>query len=191
MCSTGHQGVLFVVRSAVTLYAFVVALVAAAQGWSGVVRARLFPCRLKPWHLASAQLMLLTYVWILDPIVCSVRTNLRYGGVGPLRQPWQGGLRQLISVMALHAASGTRVPQVPYSALLLVRGILPLLVRAAESGPALLAPVALLRLLPESFAWDAAHMAVTAMCVAHTASVHGHGRQRRLSCQDACDDDGR
>jgi hypothetical protein len=132
--------------------------------------------------------MLLTYVWLLDPIVCGVRTNLRYGDAGPLRQPWQGGLRQLISVMALHAASGSRVPPAPYSALLLVRGILPLLVRAAEAGPAVLAPVAHLRLLPEGLAWDVAHMAVTAMCVAHTASFHAHGRQRRLSCQEACAD---
>ena len=181
MCGTGHRGMLFVVRCAVTLHAFVVAFVVAAQGWSG---AALFPCRLKPSHLAFSHLILLAYAWILDPIVCGMRTNLRYAVAIPLRQPWQGGLRQLITVLALHAASGTHVPPAPYSALLLVRGILPLLVRAAESGPAVLVPLAHLRLLPESLAWDVAHMALTAVCVAHSASMHARRQRRRLSRQD-------
>ena len=185
MCCTGHRDVMFIVRCSVTLYAFAVAFVAAAQARSGgATRARLFPVRLKPSHLASAQLMLLTYVWILDPMVCGVRTNLRYAGTGHLRQPWQGGLRQLLTVLLLHAASGRRMPTAPYSALLLVRGILPLLVRAAETGPAVLAPLVQLRLLPDRVAWDVAHMAGAVMCVAHTASVHAQGRRRRTSCQD-------
>ena len=185
MCCTGHRDVLFIVRCSVTLYAFAVAIVAAAQARSvGATRARLFPVRLKPSHLASAQLLLLTYVWILDPIVCGVRTNLRYAGAGHLRQPWQGGLRQLLTVLLLHAASGRRMPTAPYSALLLVRGILPLLVRAAETGPAVLAPLVQLRLLPDRVAWDVAHMAGAAICVAHTASVQAQGRRRRTSCQD-------
>ena len=168
MCGTGHRGGVFIVRCVVTLYALAVALVAAAQGRSDANRARLFPCRVKPSHLASTQLILLAFVWVLDPIICSVRTNLRYAGAGHLRQPWQGGLRQLIPVLTLHAASATRLPPAPYSALLLARGILPLLVRAAETGPAVLAPLVSMRLLSDRFAWDVAHLAVTAMCVAHT-----------------------
>ena len=74
----------------------------------------------------------------------------------------------------------------------LVRGILPLLVRAAETGPAVLAPLVHLRLLPDRLVWDVAHLAATVMCVAHTVSVHARGKQRRTSCQDrgACAEGG-
>ena len=183
MCCTGHHGVFFIVRCAVTLCAFAVTLAVAVQGRNGATRARL-----KPSHLASAHLMLLAYFWILDPVVCGWRTNLRYAGISRLRQPWQGGLRQLLSVLSMHAASGTHVPPTPYSALLLLRGVLPLLVRAAETGPAVFEPLARLRLLPDNLGWDLLHVTATVLCVAHTAAMGAHGRRRRKLCQgsDAC-----
>jgi hypothetical protein len=115
-----------------------------------------------PWFHLS---LLLLHLVVL-PMAIATETHARFGP--RLRQPWQGGLRQLIVTLVGHLSTEFAVPPVAYAAFMLIRGVLPMLVRAAEAWPGrAAAALAGSRLLVMQPAWDVANAALCLACVVH------------------------
>jgi hypothetical protein len=85
-------------------------------------------------------------------------------------------------MLAAHFLSEQRLPGTLYATIMLLRGLLPLLVRAAEVGPALTSPLAYMKLLSLHPGWDVLHAVLVVACVAHNKAV-----QRRRAARAAAD----
>jgi len=150
-------------RAAVSLLAALSAVLSLSPG----PLARAFRRR----HMAGLSAALTGYGLLVDPVLSGLATHALYG-LG-LRQPWQAGARQLLMTSVAHACTEGSLPSRAYAAIMLVRGMLPLVARAAQwwvlsggEGP-LAWGLAACRLLLLQPAWDLVHLLFCAACVRH------------------------
>jgi len=118
--------------------------------------------RLRGGRISLLHSLVVAWVLIIDPCVCALRTYARYGA--GLRQPWQGGLRQLVVLASIHVSTDTRLPKAAYFTILAIRCIAPLITRMLED-------VIQLRVLIASLAWDGMHAALVFACMVHYVKV--------------------
>jgi len=172
LCCSGARGPVVVAREAVLA---AVLLVAFAPGQL----AR----RLRARHCAALHVAAIAYLIIVEPALCALTTHALFGTA--IRQPWQGGVKQLVFTLAAHLASEQRLPPRAHFALMALRGALPLAVRAAQAqglqAPPPLRLLAALRALPQHAGWDALHAMLAAACVAHCAAVRRTRARRRAT----------
>jgi hypothetical protein len=113
--------------------------------------------------------LLVSYSTIVEPAICALTTHALYGS--GIRQPWQGGVKQIMHTFLTHVSSAQQLPRRAHIVLFVFRGVLPLLVRAAQMrGPHATAAVRLLgalRPLPVHVGWDWLHLLVCFACVLH------------------------
>ena len=116
----------------------------------------------------------MAYFMLIEPVLCALATHALFGVA--IRQPWQGGVKQTSLTLLTHMSAEQRLPRGAHAAMLLLRGALPLAVRAAQAaGPLAVPPtraLAQLRLLPAHVGWDVLHAAVCAACIAHAVVAH-------------------
>ena len=122
--------------------------------------------RLRAGRVTFLHCAVITWVLVINPCICALRTYARYGT--GLRQPWQGGLRQLAVLASIHMSTDMRPPKAAYFAILVLRGAAPLITRMLED-------VIQLRVLSAVPAWDALHLVLVFACMAHYVKV----QQRR------------
>ena len=174
-CMCGHMSShiqIWLLRAFMTATAIRVALVALAAG-----EAR--RCRLGT-TVSLVHCALLANVLILDPAWQAVSTYRRFGGVGVLRRPWRGGTVLLVTTVLSHLFSATRPPPRTYAAIMVCRGVVPLLARGALAGPAVLQWLAWIKLVDASPWFDRLNILVALAAAAHTAAAH-RARQRPLA----------
>jgi hypothetical protein len=170
LCCSGSRGPVAVAREAVL--ASVLLLAFAPGALARHLRAR---------HCAALHVAATAYFIIVEPALCAVATHAAFGTA--IRQPWQGGVKQLGLTLMAHLSAEQRLPPRAHAALMALRGALPLAVRAAQAQGLQAAPplrlLAALRLLPEHAGWDALHALLAAACFAHCAAA------RARSCRHA------
>ena len=118
--------------------------------------------RLRGGRVTVLHAAVIAWVLVIDPCVCALRTYARYGT--GLRQPWQGGLRQLVVLASIHVSTDIRLPKAVYFAILGLRCTAPLFTRILED-------VIQFRVLLASPAWDAVHGVLVFSCMAHYVKV--------------------
>lgn len=162
LCCSGARGPVVVAREAVL--ATVLLLAFAPGQLARRVRAR---------HCSALHVGATAYLIVVEPALCALTTHALFGTA--IRQPWQGGVKQLLFTLVAHLASEQRLPPRAHVALMALRGALPLAVRGAQAqGPQAPPPLRLLaalRALPQHAGWDALHAMLAAACVAHCAAV--------------------
>ena len=125
--------------------------------------------RLRTLYALHVHTLLVFYNIVVDPAMCALFTHTLYGS--GIRQPWQGGVKQILHTFLAHVSSAQQLPWRVHIVLFVFRGLLPLLVRAAQlqgaqaSGTVRL--VGMLRALPAQVGWDWLHLAVCFACVLH------------------------
>ena len=162
MCCNGASGHVVAAREAVVAATL---LLAFAPGVFARVRAG---------HVAALHVMTVAYSMLIVPVLCALATHALFGVA--IRQPWQGGVKQAMLTLLTHLSAEQRLPPGAHATMLLMRGALPLAVRAAQAAGPLAPPptrvLARLRVLPAHAGWDVLHAALTLACVAHAAAVH-------------------
>ena len=162
MCCNGASGPVVAAREAVLA---AILLLAFAPGVFARLRAR---------HVAVLHVATMAYFMLLEPVLCALATHALFGVA--IRQPWQGGMKQAMLTLLTHLSAEQRLPRGTHAATLVLRGALPLAVRAAQAAGPLAPPptrvLAQLRLLPAHAGWDVLHAALTLACVAHAAAAH-------------------
>ena len=118
--------------------------------------------RLRAGRVAFLHCAVIIWVLVINPCICALRTYARYGT--GLRQPWQGGLRQLAVLASVHVSTDMRPPKAAYFAILVLRGTAPLITRMLED-------IIQLRVLGAVPAWDAMHLVLAFACMAHYVKV--------------------
>jgi hypothetical protein len=130
--------------------------------------------RVRAGHVAALHVLTVAYSMLIVPVLCALATHALFGVA--IRQPWQGGVKQAMLTLLTHLSAEQRLPRGAYATMLLMRGALPLAVRAAQAAGPLAPPptrvLARLRVLPAHASWDVLHAALTLACVAHAAAVH-------------------
>ena len=169
LCCNGASGPVVAAREAAFAAAM---LLAFAPGTFARVRAA---------HVAAMHVAALTYFILIEPALCALATHALFGVA--IRQPWQGGVKQAALTLGTHLSTEQRLPRAAHVVMLLLRGALPLAVRAAQAQGPLASPptrlLAQLRLLPAHVGWDVLHVALALACVAHTEAA----RRRRCRAQ--------
>jgi hypothetical protein len=132
---------------------------------------------LSDMHLAFWHTFSLAYVTLVETTVCALATHARYGpGV---RQPWQGGVRQLLVTALVHfSVVASPLPPSLYNVLVLLRALQPLAARASEGRTA--AWVVLLsrmRLRIAQPMWDVLHALFCVACMVHNAALFARRRR--------------
>ena len=158
MCCRGIDGPVLGMRELTLVLSAWVAFMPGA-------RAR----RLRAAYALHVHTLLTSYVIIVEPAMCALTTQALYGS--GIRQPWQGGVKQILHTFLMHVSSAQQLPWRAHILCFVFRGVLPLLVRAAQMrGPHTTAAVRLLgalRSLPAHVAWDWLHLLVCFACVLH------------------------
>jgi len=135
----------------------------------------------------AVHLALLVQHLLLDPWVCSLRTQQRYG---PIVKPWQGGLANAGRTLWIGLLSANRPPpRGPYVFIMALRGGLPLVSRAAaavvgphSAGGSVLTLLASLKMHTKNVGWDVADAALAAASMAHTTAM---ARQQAVALRKA------
>ena len=139
--------------------------------------------RLRATYALHVHTLLTSYSIIIEPAMCALSTHSLYGA--GIRQPWQGGVKQILHTFLAHVSSAQQLPGQAHIVLFAFRGVLPLLVRAAQlRGPHATAAVRLLgtlRALPAHAGWDWLHLFVCFACVLHFCVERS--RRRRIEVQ--------
>ena len=172
MCCSGFDGPVLGLRELTCLMTLWVAFMPGTH-------AR----RLRALYSLQVHTLLTSYLIVIEPAMCSLLTHTLYGP--DIRQPWQGGVKQILHTFLAHVSSAQQLPERAHIVLFAFRGVFPLLVRAAQMrGPHATAAVRLLgalRALPAHAGWDWLHLLVCFACVLHFCVQRS--RRRRVAVQ--------